>query len=110
MIAACQIANIVMALGLACGVMAALRGMGIGRRPPAVDPYFHPFGDMPGFTREELETIARRPVELHHDTYTRRAGDAYPSSVAGSGRLPISSADSAARTPVAQFGSCYRAF
>jgi hypothetical protein len=41
----------------------------IGRQcPPPADPYFHPFGDMPGFSREELEFIARRPVELHHQS------------------------------------------
>lgn len=40
------------ALGLLCAVR-------IGRRatPPA-DPFFHPFGEMPGFTAEQLRAIA----------------------------------------------------
>jgi hypothetical protein len=82
MITACQILNIIIALGLACAILAALRGRGIGRQcPPPADPYFHPFGDMPGFTREQLETIARRPVELHHHS----VGPATPADRAGGG-------------------------
>jgi hypothetical protein len=28
------------------------------RRPPPADPFFHPFGEMPGFTAEQLARFA----------------------------------------------------
>lgn len=62
-------AAISVALGLAIATGSAARGRRIGRRvAPPVDPYFYAFGDMPNFTRADLETIARRPVELHHQS------------------------------------------
>lgn len=94
MISACQIVNIIIALGLACATVAALRGRGIGRlSPPPADPYFRPFGDMPGFSREQLEFIARRPVELHHHS----TGPATPADRAGGGIVFLS--DAAAGSP-----------
>lgn len=85
--AACQILNIVIALGLACAIAVALLGIG-RRRRPVVDPYFHPFGDMPGYTREQLELIARRPVEQHHLS----TGPANPADRAGGGVAFLSDA------------------
>ena len=72
------IALLFTAIGLLCAVALALpRGAGIGRRcPPAADPFRSPFGEvptiMPGYTREQLEAIARRPVAWHHDRNSAR--------------------------------------
>lgn len=69
----CIIMSLFAAIAIACAIVRARpRRSGIGRRcPPTADPYLHPFGErptvMPDFTREQLEAIARRPVELHHD-------------------------------------------
>jgi hypothetical protein len=86
------------AIALACAVRlwtAPTRGHGIGRRrPPPADPFSRPFGDMPGFTRAQLEEIARRPVEEHHDLST--AGCATPAA-RGSGGVFLS--DAAAVSP-----------
>lgn len=56
-----DIAQIVIAIGLALAVI------WLGRRrsdatpaEPSTDPYRHPFGDVEGFSREQLEEIARR--------------------------------------------------
>jgi hypothetical protein len=40
------------AISLACAVRISRR------RPPAADPFFHPFGDMAGLTPEQLARIA----------------------------------------------------
>ncbi|ODM71719.1 hypothetical protein [Bradyrhizobium elkanii] len=68
------------ALSLVCAVR-------IGRRPhrPAADPHAYPYADMPGFSREQLEYCAHRPVELHHAS----CGELPRRSAAGSG-LPSS--------------------
>lgn len=68
-----SIVLVFIALGLVSAVMVSRpREPRAGRRlngpagRPAFDPHFYPYGDMPGFSREQLEAIARRPVELHH--------------------------------------------
>lgn len=66
------------ALGLACAV-------GIGRpRPPSADPLSHPLGDMPYLCRdlrriyspEQLEAIARRPIQSEHHSAGASQADA----------------------------------
>lgn len=53
------------ALGLACAVF-------IGRRRDApADPFSKPFGEMPGFTGEQLRRIA--PMPRHHGDPLRRS-------------------------------------
>lgn len=54
---------IFLALGLACAVWLVFRcEPGIGTRrakhPAAADPYFFPIGDVPGFTRQQLDQLA----------------------------------------------------
>ena len=73
--------SIFVALGIACAITLVRQGKGVGRSPVPVDPYFHPFGEVPGFTREQLEAIARRPVQQHHAF----AGPATPADPAGGG-------------------------
>lgn len=56
------IALIFIALSLGCAVAFAKRGAnaGIGRwRDAPADPFASPFGDMPGFTAEQLRLVAR---------------------------------------------------
>lgn len=58
------IALVFTAIGLLCAVGIALRRDPVRicrRRPPAADPFFHPFGDMPGFTDAQLRAISRQP-------------------------------------------------
>jgi hypothetical protein len=50
------------AIGLLCavGIARSRDPVRIGRRrPPAADPFFHPFGEMPGF-KEQLARFAPR--------------------------------------------------
>jgi hypothetical protein len=57
------------AIGLACAVRISLR------RPPAADPFFHPFGDMPGFTAEQLARVNLPVGELLDDDSPVCTGD-----------------------------------
>ncbi|MCP1832794.1 hypothetical protein [Bradyrhizobium sp. USDA 4545] len=79
------IALVFIALGLVCAVMVSRpREPRVGRRlHGSADPYRYPFGDMPGFSREQCEAIARRPVELHHEP----DGELLRRSAAGSGAV-----------------------
>lgn len=92
------------AIGLLCAVgIARSRDSGIGRRrPPAADPFFHPFGEMPGFTQEQLARFPLRQgyggqVAPHH---TNPGVTATP-PVAGSGASSFPSGDAAARVSLA---------
>lgn len=71
-------------LGIVCAIVLALPPRGVGRRShrPA-DPYRYSFGDMPGFSREQLEYYARRPVEEHQHHHS--SGGVALQSAAGSG-------------------------
>ncbi len=51
------IAALFIALGLLCAIRIALP------RPPARDPFSIPFGDMPGFSAEQLREIGRRGLD-----------------------------------------------
>ena len=94
------------AASLVCAVaLAQRRGARVGRRcPPAADPFCFPFGEMPELsadahlsnemhrrahaathTREQLEEIARRPVELHHDTHSARPASRADQGSGGNG-------------------------
>lgn len=46
----------IIAVVLLCAVWIGLR------RPTRADPFFHPFGDMPGFTEEQLRQISARSM------------------------------------------------
>jgi hypothetical protein len=88
------------AVGLLCAVK-------IGRRakwanPAPADPYFHPFGEMPGLTAEQLARLA--PRDFSHDPLRRSFAvhDNYSAGLAlrpdaGSGLLSIPSGKAAAR-------------
>jgi hypothetical protein len=45
------------AVALSCAVWIGLR------RPPQADPFFQPFGDMPGFTSEQLRAMSARAMQ-----------------------------------------------
>lgn len=102
MIVALKIIIVIFSVFTAIGLLCAVR---IGRRarwanPPA-DPYFHPFGEMPALTAEQLARLA--PRDFSHDPLRRSfvmhnhsAGLALRPD-AGSGRLSIPSGKAAAR-------------
>lgn len=78
-----SIAILFTALGLVSAVMVSRpREPRAGRRHFGSAGRRSPYADMPGFSRGQLEAIARRPVELHH------ASDGeLPRSAAGSGTV-----------------------
>jgi hypothetical protein len=55
---AITILSVFTAIGLACAVRIALKP-----QPRQCDPFFHPFGDVPGFSDQQLREIARRSAE-----------------------------------------------
>jgi hypothetical protein len=65
------------AIGLACAVKIALRPS-----PARRDPFFHPFGDVPGLSDQQLREVTRRSAE-------RIARDPLRRSFAVSPRFPI---------------------
>jgi len=74
------------AILLAFAVLAPLPGdarrVGRRRQPRPIDPHLSRYADMPGFSPEQLEEIARRPVEQHHAS----DGELLRRSAAGSGK------------------------
>jgi len=67
MIIALKIIIVILSLFSALCLCCAL-WVGLRRDTTQADPFFEPFGDMPGFSREELEMIATRlpPDQIDH--------------------------------------------
>lgn len=93
------ILSVFTAIGLACAVKISRRRM----YAPA-DPYQNPFGDMPGFSAEQLRQIARMPTPPAWDPQRRsfatrplKSGGLALRPDAGGGRDAIPSSPSAAR-------------
>jgi hypothetical protein len=109
-----QILLLTTALGLASAavLLAAARPRGTrrtGRRAPRpAGPRAYPYADMPGFSREQLEAIARMPVPPHHDNDQVADGPRLRSALNGASlwlrsgcgrRHGILSADAVVRAP-----------
>ncbi|MBR0871167.1 hypothetical protein JQ633_12415 [Bradyrhizobium tropiciagri] len=62
--------KVVLAILMAFTAIALVCAVTLARRRP--DPHASPYRDMPGFSREQLEAIARRPVEAHHGVGSTR--------------------------------------
>lgn len=68
LITAISILSVFTAIALACAVRIALRP---GRA--TVDPYFHPIGDVPGFSAEQLLAISKRSMTRIEQDAQRRS-------------------------------------
>jgi len=85
MIVLIQIALVVIALCMACAVWHAVRrapGIGLRTRHPQFDPFDHAFGDVPGFSRAQLDRFEASSRERAKRDVLNRSLDISPSATA----------------------------